>query len=65
MLGMDCGLKEFKPRRSNGGTKALQAIAGPFFRYVSAQLAVSPANYRDHSGVEKRVVHAVPAVTDA
>ena len=32
MLGMDYGLKEFKffPAEANGGTKALQAIAGPF-----------------------------------
>ncbi len=26
-------------------------------RYVSAQPAASPANYRDLSGAEKRVVH--------
>ena len=34
MLGMDYGLKEFKffPAEANGGTKALQAIAGPFSR---------------------------------
>ena len=43
MLGMDYGLKEFKffPAEANGGTKALQAIAGPFSRCVSAQRAAS------------------------
>ncbi|GHK33138.1 bifunctional keto-hydroxyglutarate-aldolase/keto-deoxy-phosphogluconate aldolase [Escherichia coli] len=42
MLGMDYGLKEFKffPAEANGGVKALQAIAGPFSRSVSARRVV-------------------------
>ncbi len=51
MLGMDYGLKEFKffPAEANGGTKALQAIAGPFSRVRFCPTGgISPANYRDY-----------------
>ncbi|MBF3339956.1 bifunctional 4-hydroxy-2-oxoglutarate aldolase/2-dehydro-3-deoxy-phosphogluconate aldolase, partial [Leptospira borgpetersenii serovar Hardjo-bovis] len=51
MLGMDYGLKEFKffPAEANGGTKALQAIAGPFSQVRFCPTGgISPANYRDY-----------------
>ncbi len=60
MLGMDYGLKEFKffPAEANGGVKALQAIAGPFSQVRFCPTGgISPANYRDYPGAEKRAVH--------
>ncbi len=59
MLGMDYGLKEFKffPAEANGGTKALQAIAGPFSRCVSAQRAASLRPTTATTGAEKRAMH--------
>ncbi|MBW6101383.1 hypothetical protein HTY54_22115 [Escherichia coli] len=57
---MDYGLKEFKffPAEANGGVKALQAIAGPFSRVRFCPTGgISPANYRDYPGAEKRAVH--------
>lgn len=51
MLGMDYGLKEFKffPAEANGGTKALQAIAGPFSQVRFCPTGgISPANYRNY-----------------
>ena len=51
LLGMDYGLKEFKffPAEANGGTKALQAIAGPFSQVRFCPTGgISPANYRDY-----------------
>jgi 2-dehydro-3-deoxyphosphogluconate aldolase/(4S)-4-hydroxy-2-oxoglutarate aldolase len=51
MLGLDYGLKEFKffPAEANGGTKALQAIAGPFSQVRFCPTGgISPANYRDY-----------------
>ncbi len=60
MLGMDYGLKEFKffPAEANGGVKALQAIAGPFSQVRFCPTGgISPANYRDLPGAEKRAVH--------
>ena len=57
MLGLDYGLKEFKffPAEANGGTKALQAIAGPFANVRFCPTGgISPANYRDYLAVRFR-----------
>jgi len=51
MLGLDYGLKEFKffPAEANGGTQALQAIAGPFAHVRFCPTGgISLANYRDY-----------------
>lgn len=51
MTGMQYGLREFKffPAETNGGVKALQAIAGPFpqVRFCPTG-GISPKNYRDY-----------------
>ena len=50
MLGMDYGLKvQILPAEANGGTKALQGIAGPFSQVRFCPTGgISPANYRDY-----------------
>lgn len=51
MLGMEYGLTTFKffPAEANGGTKALQAIAGPFSQVCFCPTGgITPTNYRDY-----------------
>lgn len=68
MLGMDYGLKEFKffPAEANGGTKALQAIAGPFSQVRFCPTGgISPANYRDYLALKACCASAVPRLVPA
>jgi 2-dehydro-3-deoxyphosphogluconate aldolase/(4S)-4-hydroxy-2-oxoglutarate aldolase len=63
MLGLDYGLKEFKffPAEANGGTKALQAIAGPFSQVRFCPTGgISPANYRDYLALKAYCASVAP-----